>query len=163
MADETATGAAQGQGKQVGIQRVYLKDSSFESPRAPSIFQGEWKPELKLNISTQNEKIELPTEAPGDVYDVTLTVEVDARIDDQTALLCEVKYAGIFFLAGLTEQELAQVLGSFCPTQLFPYVRETIGDLVTKGGFPAITLQPINFDAMLAQRQQQMAAAGESH
>lgn len=148
------------QGKQVGIQRIYLKDASFESPHAPGVFQGEWKPEIKLNISTQNEKIDLPVEAQGDVYDVTLTVEVDARVDDTTALLCEVKYAGIFFLAGLSDQELQQVLGSFCPTQLFPYVRETIGDLVTKGGFPAITLQPINFDAMLAQRQQQMAAAG---
>lgn len=161
MADETAAGTAENQAKQVGIQRVYLKDCSFESPRAPAVFQAEWKPEVKLNISTQHNKLDMPTETPGDVYDVTLTVEVDARIDDQTALLCEVKYAGIFFLAGLSQQELAQVLGSFCPSQLFPYAREAVSDLIGKGGFPALTLQPINFDAMLAQRQREMA--GEAH
>ncbi|MEM6638468.1 MAG: protein-export chaperone SecB [Pseudomonadota bacterium] len=158
MAEENA-GAAPGQDKQVGIQRMYLKDCSFESPKAPQIFQGEWKPEVKLNISTQNARIELPAETPGQVFDVTLTVEVDAQIEKETALLCEVKYAGIFYVAGFTDEELPAVLNSFCPTQLFPFAREAITDLVMKGGFPMIPIQPINFDAMLAQRQREAAGA----
>ncbi len=162
MADDSAAIA---QGKQVGIQRIYLKDTSFEAPGTPAVFTQEWRPEIKLNISTANRKLDVEVEEgsddPGDVYEVTLTVEARALLGENTAFLCEVKQSGLFFLKGLSQQELGQVLGSFCPSQLYPYAREVIADLIGKGGFPALTLQPVNFDAMLAEHQRK--AAGDAH
>jgi len=159
MANENEAAAAQE--KQVGIQRVYLKDCSFEAPGTPDVFNNEWKPHIHLNVSTNHDKLEGASTEAGDVYDVTLTVEVRAELNEKVAFLCEVKQSGLFLLRGLNEQELAQVMAIFCPTQLFPYAREVVSDLIAKGGFPAMTLQPINFEAMVAQRQQQMAA--EAH
>lgn len=159
MANENEGAAAQE--KQVGIQRVYLKDCSFEAPGTPGVFSTEWKPQIHLNVSTAHDKIDAASGDAGDVYDVTLTVEVRAELNEKVAFLCEVKQSGLFLLRGLNEQELAQVMAIFCPTQLFPYAREVVSDLIAKGGFPAMTLQPINFEAMVAQRQQQMAA--EAH
>lgn len=159
MANENEGAAAQE--KQVGIQRIYLKDCSFEAPGTPEVFGSEWKPHVHLNVSTNHAKVDAASGDAGDVYDVTLTLEVRAELDEKVALLCEVKQSGLFLLRGLSEQEHAQVMAIFCPTQLFPYAREVVSDLIAKGGFPAITLQPINFEAMVAQRQQQMAA--EAH
>lgn len=166
MANENAAGDAQ-QGKQVGIQRIYLKDCSFEAPGTPAVFGQEWRPDVKLNIATANRKLEIKTEDgaqdPGDVFEVTLTVEARAMLGESTAFLCEVKQSGLFFLKGLSELELGQVLGSFCPSQLYPYAREVIADLVGKGGFPSLTLQPVNFDAMRAEQQRQSVGEAEAH
>jgi len=167
MANENAAAGDELQGKQVGIQRIYLKDCSFEAPATPAVFGQEWRPEVKLNISTANRKLDVKAEEgaqdPGDVFEVTLTVEARAMLGETTAFLCEVKQSGLFFLKGLSEQELGQVLGSFCPSQLYPYAREVISDLIGKGGFPSLTLQPVNFDAMLAEHQRQSQVAAEAH
>ena len=139
--------------KQVGVQRIYLKDSSFESPHTPAVFAKEWKPQVNLNIAAANTRLE------SDVYEVVLTVTAEAKLDEQNAFLCEVQQAGIFILKGLTEEELKPVLGSFCPNQLFPYAREAVSDLVGKGGFPQLMLQPINFDALLQHHSREVAKA----
>lgn len=161
MANETAATGDAMQSKQVGIQRIYLKDSSFEAPGTPAVFTQEWKPKINLNLSTANRKMDVEVEPgaedPGDVYEVTLTVEARAMLGDNTAFLCEVKQSGLFFLKGLSAEELTQVLGSFCPSQLYPYAREAISDLVGKGGFPSLALQPVNFDGMLAESQRKAA------
>ena len=159
MANEESAGisqdtAAQGQ-KQIGVSRIYLKDSSFESPHTPAVFAKEWKPHVNLNISAGNTKVDT------DTYEVVLTVTAEAKIEDQNAFLCEVQQAGIFLLKGLTEEELKPVLGSFCPNQLFPYAREAISDLVGKGGFPQLMLQPINFDALLEHHRRELAKASQ--
>ena len=165
MANEE-TGAAQAaqDQKQVGVQRIYLKDASFESPHTPAVFAEEWKPQVNLNISANNTRVDAQT------WEVVLTVTAEAKIDDQNAFLCEVHQAGVFIVKGLTEEELKPVLGSFCPNQLFPYAREAISDFVGKGGFPQLMLQPINFDALLAHHNREVAKAaaeaaesGEKH
>ncbi len=139
------------------LQRIYLKDVSFESPRAPSIFQlADWQPNINVQVGNATHKL------ADDVYEVTLTVTATATqmIDgkEETAFLAEVAQAGIFTVTGFDGAEFGHILGSVCPTQLFPFVRETVADLVSKGGFPPLLLQPINFDALYLQHLQQREA-----
>ena len=141
----------------VALQRVYLKDSSFEAPNSPAIFQGEWRPAVSLNIGTSTNEL-------GDsAYEAVLSLSVEAKQGDKTAFLIEVQQAGIFVLHGLQPNDLQRALMTFCPQQLYPFAREVIADLSNKGGFPALQLQPVNFDAIAAQamrkQQEEMASA----
>jgi len=144
-------------GRQFAIQRIYTKDVSFESPNAPDIFRGEWKPENQLSLNTKVNRID------DQVYEVVLTVTANVKVGDKTAFIAEVHQAGIFALTGFSEQELGPMLGAYCPNLLFPYAREVVSDLVTKGSFPQLVLQHVSFDALFAQQQQQAAesAAGK--
>lgn len=137
--------------REFALQRIYTKDISFETPNSPAIFQKEWKPESGVNMNTEVKKL------AENIYEITLTVTVTTKIADQTAYLAEVKQAGIFSINGFPEQEMGPLIGSYCPNLLFPYVREVVSDLVTKGSFPQLVLQPVNFDALYAQHQQEMA------
>ncbi|MCU0832863.1 MAG: protein-export chaperone SecB [Chromatiaceae bacterium] len=137
--------------RQFAIQRIYVKDISFESPNAPAIFRGEWRPQHDLNLNTKVNRL------AEDAFEVELSVTVTAKTGEQTAFIVEVHQAGFFGVKGFTEQELGPLLGAYCPNLLFPYAREAVSDLVTKGGFPQLVLQPVNFDALFAQHQQKMA------
>ena len=141
---------------QFAIQRVYVKDISFESPNAPEIFQKEWKPEVKLDLDTKSRKL------ADDTYEVVLSLTVTTTVGEETAFLCEVQQAGIFGIGNVPDQQLAHMLGSFCPNILFPYAREAITSMVTRGTFPQLNLAPVNFDALFAsyvqQRQQEAVA-----
>lgn len=144
---------------QFSIQRIYLKDLSFESPNAPAIFTKEYKPEIKLDLDNKSTQIE-----PG-VFEVVLSVTVTATIEDQTAFLVEVQQAGVFVIGNMPEQQVAHMLGAFCPNTLFPYAREAVSNLVNRGTFPALNLSPVNFDALFAQymqQAQQQAQEGQS-
>ncbi|MGD9387758.1 MAG: protein-export chaperone SecB [Gammaproteobacteria bacterium] len=144
----------------IALQRVYLKDSSFEAPNSPAVFSGEWGPNVSLNIASK-------TNDMGDgVYECVLHLTAEAKQGDKTAFLAEVEQGGLFVLRGLSPADLQRALVTFCPQQLYPYAREVIADLTSKGGFPALQLQPMNFEAIAAeaQRRQQaeQAAAAES-
>ena len=143
---------------QFQIQRIYVKDVSFESPNAPAIFTKEWKPEVKLDIDTSTAQIK------ENVFEVTLSITVTAKLGEETGFLCEVQQAGLFTIADMPEPNRAHMLGSFCPSTLFPYARETISNLVNRGTFPALNLAPVNFDAIFAaymQKRAQQAQAAE--
>ncbi len=127
------------------IEKIYLKDVSFESPAAPAVFTQDWSPEVNMDLNTHGQAID------NNVYDVELSITVTAKNNDKTAFLVEIKQCGIFSISGMDEANLNGMLGSFCPNILFPYAREAISDLVTKGGFPQLLLQPVNFDAIYAQ------------
>lgn len=145
--------------KRLSITKIYLKDSSFESPQSPAIFrQGEWKPQTNLNLRSAHHVVE------GDLHEIVLTITIEAKEEDKTCFLIELQQAGLFEIAGYQGDELEAIVGSFCPNILFPYARESIAALVQKGGFPEFVLQPINFDALYMQsKQQQMTAvAGEA-
>lgn len=135
------------QEKAFSIQRIYIKDLSFETPHSPAIFKQEWRPEVQLNMASQATHLE------SNYFEVVLGVTLTIRLGDKTAYLIEVKQAGIFGLSGFTEQELGPMLGAFCPNVLFPYAREVISDLATKGSFPQFVLQPVNFDLLYAQQR----------
>ncbi|RKT44093.1 protein-export chaperone SecB [Thiocapsa rosea] len=135
--------------RQFSVQRIYVKDASFESPNAPDIFRGEWKPTHELNVSTKVNRIQ------EDLFEVVLSVTVSAQLGDKTAFIVEVQQAGIFGIAGFAEQEMGAMVGAYCPNLLFPYAREVVSDLVSKGSFPQLVLQHVNFDALFAQHQQE--------
>ena len=140
------------------VQRVYLKDISFESPNAPAVFKSEWKPQVKMDLNTENKKLS------DNQWEVTLTLTVTANIEEKPAFIIEIQQAGIFLVDGLNQQQSAHTLGAFCPNLLFPYARETVDSMVVKGSFPALMLQPVNFDAIYSEalRRQKDKAAEES-
>lgn len=139
----------QNQQTQFIIQKIYVKDLSFETPHSPQIFTKEWKPDLNLQLSNESQRV------AESIYGVVLSLTVTATLGDQTAFLAEVQQAGIFTLDGYSDKNLEPLLGSYCPTILFPFAREVVADLVTKGGFPPLLLAPVNFDALYAQQVQQ--------
>ena len=140
--------------KQISINKIYLKDFSFESPKAPEIFRsGEWKPQTDLNLRSSHSALE----GDDNLHEVVLTITVDAKQNDATLFLVEIQQAGLFQISGYAEDEFSAIVGSFCPNILFPYARESIAGIVQKGGFPEFVLQPINFDALYMQSRQQLA------
>ncbi|MFA7387589.1 MAG: protein-export chaperone SecB [Thiohalobacteraceae bacterium] len=149
MAEQNSTDASQ---KNFGIQKIYVKDMSFETPNSPAVFTQEWKPEINLELNSQANKI------ANDVHEVVLSLTVTAKLGETTAYLVEVQQAGIFAMKGFADSELPPMLGAFCPGTLYPYARETVSDLVARGGFPQLVLAPINFDALFAQQAQKVQA-----
>lgn len=149
---ETSSGAAakQGNEQQFGLQKVYLKDTSFETPNSPEIFTEEWKPDVNVELQTGGKLL------GENVHEIVLTVTVTAKLGDKTAYLAEVHQAGVFTMAGFNDDERAHMQGSYCPNILFPYARAAISGLVTGGGFPDMALAPINFDALYAQHLEQL-------
>ncbi|HUA80926.1 MAG TPA: protein-export chaperone SecB [Dyella sp.] len=162
MAEITANGQANSPANQpqLALQKIYVKDVSFEAPNAPQIFQdiGEITeaPQVQLNLSQQ------ATGLGNDLFEVVLTLTLTCTIDERTAYLAEVKQAGLFGIAGFTEADQAGIIGSYCPNLLFPYARQVISSLVQEGGFPPFLLQPINFEALYAEQQRRMATGGEA-
>ena len=153
--EQTAVGNNQEQGTGFQLQRIYLKDLSFESPRAPQVFQKQWQPQVHMDLNTANTKV------ADDLYEVVLSITLTAKQEEDTALLVEIKQAGLFVIQGLEGQQLAHALGAFCPNILFPYARETIDSVVGKGSLPPFMLAPVNFDAIFAEavkRKQKEAA-----
>lgn len=134
------------------IQRIYLKDVSFEAPNSPEVFQHDWNPDVNLDLDTQSRELGEST------YEVILRLTVTVKNAEDTAFLCEVQQAGIFTAEQMEEGQLAHCLGAFCPNILFPYARETISSLVVKGTFPQLNLAPVNFDALFMNYLQQQAA-----
>jgi preprotein translocase subunit SecB len=144
--------------KRISINKIYLKDFSFESPQAPAVFRsGEWKPQTNLNLRSSHSEVE------GDIHEIVLTITVDAKEEDKTLFLVEIQQAGLFSIGGYDGEEFGAIIGSFCPNILFPYAREAIAAIIQKGGFPEFVLQPINFDALYMQSRQQAAQEEATH
>jgi len=140
--------------QQFTIQKIYLKDVSFESPNSPQTFtKGDWQPQINVQINSSNQAI-----SEG-VYEVVLDITVTAKHEEKTAFLAEVKQAGIFTMVGFPEENVGGMLGAYCPEVLFPFAREAISELVSKGGFPQLLLAPVNFNALYTQQMQQRASA----
>lgn len=136
---------------QFQIQKLYAKDVSFESPNAPQIFKEAGQADVKMSLAQRVDDL------GEDLHEVVLTVTVTATIDEKTAYLAEVAQSGIFMLSGFNEQAAHAVINTLCPSTLFPYARRAISDMVSDGGFPPLTLQPVNFEQLYAQRMQEMA------
>jgi len=149
--EQTPQAAAEDQQQQAQfqLQKLYMKDVSFELPNAPQIFQDDGQVEIKMNLA---QRVEVLAEG---VHEVVLTVTVTANLAEKTAYLVEVQQAGIFAISGLNEQATHAAVNTLCPHTLFPYARRAITDLVADGGFPPLVLQPINFDQIYAQRMQE--------
>lgn len=152
MADEISQSNGAGTaGPQLSLQKVYVKDASFEVPSAPQIFQEQGQPQIQLNLSQQVGSL------AENVYEVVLTVTVTCKLAEKTAYLAEVQQAGVFGLVGFDTPNRDAVLATYCPNVLFPYVRQAVSDMVQNGGFPPFLMQPINFEALYAEQQRRRA------
>lgn len=138
------------------IQRVYVKDLSYETPNTPAVFQQQWEPELTLDLNTTHTKLE------EGVFEVVLAVTATVVNQKATAFLVEVKQAGIFTIQNAPENQLDHLINSFCPNILFPYAREAITSQVIRGSFPQLVLAPINFDALYMQKLAEQQGATEA-
>ena len=164
MADEQnpAMKPEEGVAAQFQIQKLYAKDVSYEVPNAPQVFQETGQADVKMSLAQRVEDL------GENLHEVVLTVTVTATIGEKTAYLAEVAQAGIFLINGFNEQATHAVMNTMCPNTLFPYARRSISELVSDGGFPPLTLQPVNFEQLYAQRMQELAQqqsgdqAGES-
>jgi preprotein translocase subunit SecB len=141
MAEENRTNSE----KQLVLQKIYIKDLSFESPRSPRVFSSNVSPQTKLNIKSS------ASEVAPDTQEVTLALTVEAVDEDKTLFMLEIEQAGLFRIQGYSAEEAKMLIGSYCPGTLYPFAREAISDVITRGGFPQLLLQPINFDALYAQ------------
>ena len=142
--------------KQIAIQKIYVKDFSFESPHTPDVFtRTDWSPKTNLNLRSSHKT------GPENSHEVVLTITIEAKEGEQTFFLVELQQAGLFHISGYGEDEFKAIIGSYCPNILFPYARESVANIVSKGGFPEFLLQPINFDALYAQGMAQAEAQGQ--
>ena len=142
---------------QFAIQRIYLKDLSFETPQGAAAFQKQWKPKVNQDLNTKTNKLD------DGVFEVSLRVTITMSDGDDTIYLVEAEQAGLFTIQGFNDEQMPQVLNTTCPSILFPYLRETLDNIITKGSFPALMLPPINFDALFASAVQQAAAQAEGN
>ena len=155
MAEEQAANQQEQAQQQFVMQRIYSKDLSFESPSTPGIFKKQWQPKVNVDLNTKSEKVD----DQGN-FEVVLTITITAKVEEETAFLVEVQQAGIFFIAGFEGEDLRRILGPAAPNILFPYARESIDSMCVKGGFPAVMLAPVNFDAIYQQALAQQSQAG---
>ena len=155
MTEQTpaAAGDTVAQQAQFTVEKIYVKDVSFEAPNAPAIFNENGQPQLNMNLNQKVGRLD------GDMFEVVLGVTLTCTLNDKTVYLAEVEQAGIFGLAGFDDRTLDMMLGTYCPNVLFPYVRQSISDLITNGGFPPFYMQPINFEALYAEGLRRRAEA----
>lgn len=143
------------------IQKVYLKDVSLETPNSPMIFTEQWQPQTEVRLESG------ATPLTEDLFEVVLTLTVTAKLGERTAYLAEIQQGGLFTLRGFEDAQMGHMLHAFCPNILFPFAREELASLIGKGGFPALLLNPINFDGLYLQRLQQQqvqaAATAQTH
>ena len=155
MTEQTpaAAGDTVAQQAQFTVEKIYVKDVSFEAPNAPAVFTEQGQPQLNMNLNQKVARLE------GDLFEVVLGVTLTCTLGDKTVDLAEVEQAGIFGLTGFDDRNLDMMLGTYCPNVLFPYVRQSVSDLITNGGFPPFYMQPINFEALYAEGLRRRAEA----
>lgn len=160
--DQINPNQASGDQVQFSMQKIYVKDLSFEAPGVPETFnfQDGYRPDVNLELNTNSRSLE------NDLYEVTLHVTVTAKNNDTVLFLAEVKQAGVFVVANMDDANKRHTLGSFCPSVLFPYARTMVSEMITHGGFPQLLLAHINFEQLFqaqeAKRAEQAAAAQQS-
>lgn len=155
-ANGATSNAAAGERPDFSLQKIYLKDVSFESPRAPEVFLSRWDGKTNVQLNTTATRLD----QQDDLFEVELQLTVTTENDGKTAYLCEIRQAGVFLIKGFEAPQQDALLGAYCPNVLFAFAREAVADLVQKGGFPQLLLQPVNFDALYQQHLAQRRNAG---
>lgn len=148
-ANHTDENQAQQSEQQFVIQKIYIKDVSFESPNLPELFNVEYKPQVKMEMNSKSRSL------GNDHFEVVMKINLSAELEGKVAFLTEVEQAGLFLIKGFNDEQLQQLLGAAAPEALYPFVREIIASLIGKTGLPAIQLAPINFMGLYMERLQQ--------
>ena len=154
--EENNAATEQPSGPQFAIQRTFIKDLSFETPMGVKVFTQAFQPKVKMDVNTRGNSIATA------VHEIVLTLTITAKVEEDTAYIVELQQAGIFAINGFPEEQMALVLGAVCPNFLFPYAREAVDSIVVKGGFPPLSIAPIDFDAIFRQSQASADQSGQS-
>jgi len=136
------------------IEKIYLKDASLEAPNAPHVFLEPGQPQIEVTLQTQAGPIR------ESLFEVTVTATVTAKAGERTYFLVEAAQAGIFQIRNVPSADLEAILAIPCANIIFPYLRESVADLISRAGFPPIHLAPVNFDAMYAERAKRPTETG---
>ena len=157
MSDEILNGAApladaQPQGATFTVEKLYVKDLSFEAPNAPQVFNEQGQPDLQMKLNQKVQRL------ADNAFEVSLGITLTCTINGRTAYLAEVEQAGVFGLGGFEDHILDAMLGTQCPNILYPYASAAVGQLIVSGGFPPFPMQPINFDALYGETLRQRVA-----
>jgi len=131
------------------LEKIYIKDSSFEVPGAPQVFLDAKSPEVGVQLGISHSQIN----AEQGVFEVVLAVTVTAKNTDKIVFLAGAHQACLFHITGMPEPELPKILEIACPNVLLPFVRQAVNNLIESGGFPQLLLSPINFEALYLQKQ----------
>ena len=142
----TDTTPAAGDAPVFQLQRVYLKDASLEMPHAPAIFLESENPKVDVQLEVSDAPV---IEA---LHEVVVRVTVTAKVNDKVLFLVEGKQAGIFEIRNVPAEQKPPILGIVCPGIVYPYLRASIADLISRTGLPPIHLAEINFEAFYQQR-----------
>jgi preprotein translocase subunit SecB len=152
MSEPVANGAAaEANGPNFTVEKIYVKDVSYEAPGVPQVFGDNGQPSLEMNLNQRVQRV------ADNLFEVELGITLTCKMVDKTVYLVEVRQAGLFGLAGFDDQTLDAMLGVHCPNILYPYARQTVSDMIVAGGFPPFLLQPINFEALYAEGLRQRA------
>ena len=160
MAESTPSGSPEPSARtraNLRIDRVYLRDLSFESPQAPDVFASEWQPQFQIELNTRASSLD------DGRFEVVLTLTLEAKSAESTLLVVELQQAGIFLIAETDEERRREALGVACPEVLFPYARETVDTLLVKGTFPPFMLAPVSFEALYAEAKKRRDAAQDEN
>lgn len=139
------------------IEKLYVKDLSVEVPNAPQIYLERDAPQMDVNMTTESHAL-----SEG-VFHSSITVTVTAKVGEKVMFLVECTQGGIFRIQNVPEDQMPMVLGIGCPNIVFPYLRETVSDVVIRAGFPPLILNPVNFEALFMQQQEQQAGSEQTH
>lgn len=148
--DGTGPGPMTGQ---FALQKIYVKDISFETPHSPGIFTVDWAPAVNMQLSSEASHIN------DELIEIVLTVTVTTTLGEKAAYLVEAHIAGVFMFKDFPQHVVEHMAATVCPNILFPFARELVCDLVTRGGFPQLLLAPVNFEALYAQQKRQQNVA----
>lgn len=144
------------------VHSIYVKDASFEAPHSPQIFNTEWKPKIDFDLQMGSQILSEPESIYEVVLHVTVTIKLGEAAEEKPAFLIDIQQAGAFSVQNFTPEVTQQVLATTCAAVLFPYAREAVSNLATRGGFPQLVLPPINFDAMYEHHLKTRGTTAES-
>ncbi len=130
------------------VQSIYVKDLSFEAPHSPHIFNTEWKPKIDFDLQMGSQILSEAESIYEVILHITVTIKLGDTTEEKSAFLIDIQQAGVFIVRHFDSEVTKQLLATTCATVLFPYAREAVSNLATRGGFPQLVLPPINFDAM---------------
>ena len=140
--------------QQFAIRSIYVKDFSFEATAPQLLMEQGWNPDAEVDLSSNSKPVELEG---GEHYEVSVKIKATAKYKDKTSFIVECEYAGIFLVENFADEQLDHMLKSFCPNMVFPYLREAISEMTSRGGFAPLYLNPVNFDAIYAQNKEKEA------
>lgn len=140
------------------LQRVYMKDISFENPNSPEVFSLSGKqPKVEMSLSLAQRQVN------EEHWEVSLKIGAITRDQDSDKLLFEIEaeQAGVFFMQHIPEEHMSMLLEVECPTIIFPYTRQIISQLSVDGGYMPFTLEPVNFRALYENKLRKAEAEPE--